>query len=325
MRSHKKKIRKKTAIIFGITGQDGAYLANFLLNKGYKVIGTTRNKNSKNFFRLKKLNILKKLKIFKGEAININFCKKIINSKISEIYYLAGDSSVLRSYEYPLNSFNSNTLGLLNILHHLKKKKYKTRLFNAGSAQFYGNNKNYKYNLKSKIEPQSVYGISKAAGYWLVKIYREKYNMNCCTGILFNHESILRPDEVVTKKIVKISKKIKNNSKIRLKLGNINIYRDWGWAPEYVEAFWLMLQKNKMLDFIIGTGKIHSIKDFLNEVLKLQKVSKKNVTINVGKHYRKYDLKKYCADTKFTQKHLKWKPKINFKKIIYKMVNDELF
>ncbi len=118
---------------------------------------------------------------------------------------------------------------------------------------------------------------------------------------------------------------MKKNNKIKLKLGNINIHRDWGWAPEYVEAFWLMLQKSKTYDFIIGTGKIHTIKEFLNEVFRLQKVSKKNISINVNKHYRKYDLKGYCADTSFTQKNLKWKPKITFKQMIYKMVNDELF
>lgn len=316
---------KKTAIIFGISGQDGAYLSNFLLNKRYNVLGTTRNKVSKNLYRLKRLKILNKLKIYEGEAADYNFCKKILTPKIDEIYYLAGDSSVLRSYQYPQNSFKSNTLGLINILQHLKKKKYKSRIFNAGSAQFYGNNKNYKYNLQSKIEPHSIYGVSKAAGYWLVKIFREKYNMNCCTGVLFNHESILRPDEVITKKIVKISKLIKKNNKIKLKLGNINIYRDWGWAPEYVEAFWMMLQKKKMFDFIIGTGKVHSIKEFINEVFRIQKISKKNIMINVNKHYRNYDIKGYHADIAFTQKNLKWKPKVTFKKIIYKMINDELF
>ena len=209
---------KKTAIIFGITGQDGAYLSHFLLQKGYKVIGTTRNKLSKNLYRLKKLKILKRVNILKGVATDLNFCKKILNSKINEIYYLAGDSSVIKSFETPEISLKSNTEGILNILRILKLKKYKTKLFNAGSGQFYGDNKKNFYNIHSKIEPQSPYGVSKAAAYWLIKIYREKYDIYCCSGILFNHESPLRSEEFVTKKIVDTALKIKKKKKYKIKI-----------------------------------------------------------------------------------------------------------
>ena len=200
---------KKTAIIFGITGQDGAYLSHLLLQKGYKVIGTTRKTSNKNVYRLKRLNVIKKIILYKGEATNIKFCEKILSSNINEIYYLAGDSSVIKSFETPDISLKSNTEGILNILQILKRKKYKAKLFNAGSGQFYGDNKINFYNLNSKIEPQSPYGVSKAAAYWLIKIYREKYNIFCCTGILFNHESPLRSKEFVTKKIVDTALKIK--------------------------------------------------------------------------------------------------------------------
>ena len=193
---------KKTAIIFGISGQDGAYLSHLLLRKGYRVIGTTRNKSSRNLQRLKKLKIIKKIILLKGMATDLNFCKKVLNSKINEIYYLAGDSSVIKSFETPEISLKSNTEGILNILRVLKLKKSKAKLFNAGSGQFYGDNKKNFYNIHSKIEPQSPYGVSKAAAYWLVKIYREKYNIYCCTGILFNHESPLRSKEFVTKKLL---------------------------------------------------------------------------------------------------------------------------
>ena len=316
---------RKTAIIFGVSGQDGAYLSNFLLNKGYQVIGTTRNKTIKNLYRLKRLKILEKIKIIKGDASKKNFCKKLLSSKIHEIYYLAGMSSVTKSYENPELSLNSNVLGLLNILKIIKEKKYKIRLFNAGSGQIYGDNKNYKYNLSSQIDPQSPYGISKAAAYWFVKIYRERYNIFCCTGILFNHESCLRSDEFVTKKIINISKKIRNNKKIILRLGDINIYRDWGWAPEYVEAFWLMLQQKKSQDLILGTGKIHSLKEFVYEVFRLNKINKKNLKHNIKKFNRKLDIRGYRADINQAKKIINWKAKINFKKIIFKMVNDELF
>lgn len=316
---------KKTAIIFGISGQDGAYLSHFLLKKGYKVLGTTRNKSLKNLYRLKKLNILNKISLFKGEATNPKFCQKILNSKIHEIYYLAGDSSVIRSFETPDLSLNSNVNGLLNILQILKKKKYKTKLFNAGSGQFYGDNKFNKYNLKSKIDPQSPYGVSKAAGYWLVKIFRKNYGIFCCTGILFNHESSLRSNEFVTKKIINVSKNIKNNKKLKLELGNINIYRDWGWAPEYVNAFWLMLQKEHPYDLILGTGKTHSIKEFVDEVFNLLKIDKKNLKPNIVKFKRKLDIRGYKADITKTKKIIKWTPKVGFKKIVKKMVNNELF
>lgn len=316
---------KKTAIIFGITGQDGAYLSHFLLQKGYKVIGTTRNKLSKNLYRLKKLKITKRVNILKGVATDLNFCKKIINSKINEIYYLAGDSSVIKSFETPEISLKSNTEGILNILRILKLKKYKTKLFNAGSGQFYGDNKKNFYNIRSKIDPQSPYGVSKAAAYWLVKIYREKYDIYCCTGILFNHESPLRSKEFVTKKIVDTALKIKRKKGIKLRLGNVDIFRDWGWAPDYVKAIWLMMQRDKPRDFIIGSGQTHSLKDFVNEVFKYLDISKKNLKINVPKYKRKIDLRGYKANIKDTRKILKWQPKLKFKTIVHKMINNELF
>tara|TARA_B100000989_G_scaffold225197_1_gene172483 strand:+ start:198 stop:1157 length:960 start_codon:yes stop_codon:yes gene_type:complete len=316
---------KKTAIIFGITGQDGSYLSHFLIQKGYKVIGTTRSKSGRNLYRLKKLEIIKKVKILTGVATKLNFCKKVLNKKIDEIYYLAGDSSVLKSFETPEISLKSNTEGILNILRILKTKKYKAKLFYAGSGQFYGDNKKNFYNINSKINPQSPYGVSKAAAYWLIKIYREKYNIYCCTGILFNHESPLRSKEFVTKKIVDTALKIKSKRDIKLKLGNVDIYRDWGWAPDYVRAIWLMMQRKKPRDFIIGSGKTYSLKDFVNEVFKNLKISKKNLETNVSKYKRKIDLRGYKANIADTQKILKWKPKLKFKTIIHKMINNELF
>ena len=316
---------KKTAIIFGITGQDGAYLSHFLLQKGYKIIGTTRDRSSKNLYRLERLKISKKITLLTGVATNLKFCEKILRSNVNEIYYLAGDSSVIKSFETPDISLKSNTEGILNILQTLKRKKYKAKLFNAGSGQFYGDNKKNFYNINSKIEPQSPYGVSKAAAYWLTKIYREKYDIYCCTGILFNHESPLRSKEFVTKKIVDTALKIKKQKRLKLELGNVDIYRDWGWAPDYVRAIWLMMQKSKPRDFLIGSGQTHSLKDFVNEVFEYLNISKKNLKINVPKYKRKIDLRGYKANIADTQKKLKWKPSLKFKTIIHKMINNELF
>ena len=237
----------KKAIIFGVSGQDGSYLAKLLIDKKYSVLGVTRNTSPQNLFRLSKLDILDKVKLIKGTAIDDNFLKKLFkqNNNISEIYYLAGYSSVINSFIFPKESLISNALGILNILHYVKNSKKKIKVFNAASGQFFGNFKNNLYNESSRISPQSPYGVAKAAGYHYTKIYRESYNLFVCSGILFNHESPLRSKEFVTKKIIDISKKIKKENKINLNLGNIDIYRDWGWAPEYVEAMWLMLQKKK--------------------------------------------------------------------------------
>ena len=280
----------KTAIIFGISGQDGSYLAHFLLSKNYKVVGITRKKNSKNLYRLKRLKILQKVKIIQGDTSDNKFCNKVINSKTDEIYFLSGYSSVIGSFTDPIKSIKSNVVGLLNILEEIKKRKYKARLFNAGSGQFYGNNKKNTYRLSSKINPQSPYGVAKASSYWFTKIYREHYNIFCCTGVLFNHESPLRSDEFVTKKIIEVSKKIKKNKNIKLKLGNIKIKRDWGWAPEYVQAIWKMLQRKKPMDFIIGSGKVYSLKNFVDEVFKSLKIPKSHLISNVRKLKRNTDI-----------------------------------
>jgi GDPmannose 4,6-dehydratase len=317
--------KRKTAIIFGVSGQDGSYLSHFLCNKGYNVIGVTRNKSLNNLYRLKKLKIIKKVKIIQGEALDFKFCKKILNSRISEIYFLSGQSSVLDSFENPQLTLNSNVLGLINILEVIKNKKLKAKLFNAGSGQVFGDHKNKSYSIDSRADPQSPYGTSKAASFSIVKIYRENYGIFCCTGVLFNHESCLRSEKFVTKKIIDVSKKIVKNRKIKLKLGNVNIFRDWGWAPEYMEAVWLMLQNKKPKDLIIGSGKIFSIKDFVNEVFKILKISKKNLKLNVVKFRRKLDIHSYKADIRNTKKILKWEPKTKFKMIVYKMVNNELF
>ena len=318
---------KKKAIIFGVSGQDGSYLAKFLIDKNYTVLGLTRNTTLKNLFRLKKLHILNKVKIIKGSATDDIFLKKLFkkNYDVNEVYYLAGYSSVINSFLFPKESLISNSLGILNILHYVKNSKKKIKVFNAASGQFFGNFKNKLYNENSKIVPQSPYGVAKAAGYYYTKIYRESYNLFTCSGILFNHESPLRSKEFVTKKIIDVSKKIKKNNKINLELGNIDIYRDWGWAPEYVEAMWLMLQQKKPIDLVLGTGKKHSIRDFVNEVFKLKNISIKRLKANQSNLKRKNDIISYKADIKLAKKNINWMPKVNFKQIVKKMLNNELF
>ncbi len=318
---------KKKAIIFGVSGQDGSYLAKFLINKKYTVLGITRSLSSKNLFRLKKLKIFNKISLIKGVATDDKFLKNLFkkNHTINEIYYLAGYSSVVNSFLLPKESLISNTLGILNILDYVKNSKKRIKIFNAASGQFFGNFKNNLYNENSRIEPQSPYGVAKAAGYYYTKIYRENYNLFACSGILFNHESPLRSSEFVTKKIIDVSKKIKKNNKINLKLGSIDIYRDWGWAPEYVRAMWLMLQQKKPIDLVLGTGKKYSIRDFVNEVFKLKDISIKRLKANQNNLKRKTDIVSYKADIKLAKKTINWSAKVTFNQIVKKMLNNELF
>ena len=314
------------SLIFGISGQDGSYLSHFLLGKGHDIYGTTRNIGKKNLNNLNKLGVLKKTKIIKCDTKNFKIVKKIIKKiKPQEIYYLCGQSSVTKSFTNPAETFKSNTLGLLNILEIVKEINNKIKVFNAVSGQFYENRKNNIYNEKSYIAPQSPYGVSKASSFWLTKIFREWYGIKCCSGILFNHESPLRSNEFVTKKIINHCKLIKKGKLNHLYLGNINIYRDWGWAPEYVEAMYLMLRQKHPKDLVIGSGKRHSLRSFVYEVFRLLNIPRSSLKINTKKLMRKRDIRTYKADPKLAKKILKWKAKTSFKQIIYKMVNEQLY
>ena len=319
----KKKIK---SLIFGVSGQDGSYLSQLLFSKGYDVYGTARNIKKKNLNNLNKLGVLNKIKLIKCNTKNFKIVEKLIKKiKPQEIYYLCGQSSVTKSFVNPVESFMSNTLGLLNILEIVKKNDKKIKIFNAVSGQFYGNTLNNIFNEKSYIVPQSPYGISKASSFWLIKIFRELYGIKCCSGILFNHESPLRSDEFVTKKIINNCKLIKKGKLKYLYLGDINIYRDWGWAPEYVKAMYLMLRQKYPKDLVIGSGKRNSLKSFVYEVFRLLKISKKHLKANTKKLIRKKDIRSYRSDPKLAKKILKWEAKITFKQIIYKMVNEQFY
>ena len=318
--------QKKRALIFGVSGQDGSYLSRFLVSKKNQVYGTTRNNNKRNLKNLISLEIANKVKIFKCDIKNFYQVKKIIQKiKPHKIFYLCGQSSVTGSYTNPAESFKSNTLGLLNILETVKGSNRKIKVFNAVSGQIYGNRKKNIYNEKSYIEPQSPYGVSKASSFWLTKIFREWYGVKCCSGILFNHESPLRSDEFVTKKIINNCKLIKKGKLKYLYMGDINIYRDWGWAPEYVEAMYLMLKQKNPKDLVIGSGKRHSLKNFIYEVFRLLKIPRKHLKTNTKKFMRKNDIRSYRADPRLAKKILNWKAKTTFKKIIYKMVMKQLY
>ena len=223
---------------------------------------------------------------------------------------------------YPIETFNSNLISLINILEFLKKNKSKTRLFYASSSEIFKKKNKNIFNEVSEIEPRSPYGISKAASLWIVKFYRLQFGIYCCSGILFNHESPLRSKNFVFKKIVDETKKLKKNGG-KLNLGNINIKRDIGWAPDYVKAMWKMLQQKKPLDLVIGSGKMYSIKDFLNLTLKKLKLDKNKIIVNNKNLIRFNDIKAYRSNPSLANKKLKWKNSLNLNEIVNKMINND--
>lgn len=254
----------KTALICGVSGQDGAYLAQLLLNKGYTVCGTSRDAQMSSFQNLARLGIRDKIKL---ESVAINDFRSVLQVlnkiKPDEIYNLAGQSSVGLSFEQPVETFDSLTLGTLNLLEAIRFTGRPIKLYNASSSECFGDTYGEAADENTPFRPRSPYAVAKSAAFWQVANYREAYHIFACSGILFNHESPLRPERFVTQKIIAAVSRIAAGSQEKLMLGNINIQRDWGWAPEYVEAMYLMLQQNEPDDYVIATGETNKLEDFV--------------------------------------------------------------
>ena len=255
----------QVALIFGISGQDGAYLSKLLLNKGYQVHGTSRDAEMKEFTLLKILGIKDKI-TFHSVALNDFRSTLKVLEKVNpnEIYNLAGQSSVGLSFEQPLETLESIANATINILEAIKFLGCDCKLYNAGSSECFGDTGCIPADENTPFRPKSPYGVAKASAYWLISNYRESYKLFACSGITFNHESILRPTRFVTRKICHAAAKIALGQQTFLKLGDLSIKRDWGWAPEYVEAMWKMLQQRNAEDYVIATGKIYGLNEFVD-------------------------------------------------------------
>lgn len=255
------------ALICGVNGQDGAYLASFLLGKGYEVIGTSRDAMASSFGNLQRLNIKDRVTTVSMALNDFRSVFSIIKQyEPDEIYNLAGQSSVGLSFDQPVETMESIVTGTLNLLEVIRFIEKPMRFYNAGSSECFGNTEVAAATEETPFKPRSPYAVAKVAAYGLVSNYREAYGLFASTGILYNHESSLRPERFVTQKIVQSATRIALGSGERLRLGNLCIYRDWGWAPEYVEAMWLMLQYDSPDDFIIATGRTVSLKYFVEKV-----------------------------------------------------------
>ncbi|PDT74087.1 GDP-mannose 4,6-dehydratase [Bradyrhizobium sp. C9] len=255
------------ALICGAAGQDGSYLARLLLNKGYEVVGTSRDAMMTSFHNLERLGIHKKVHT---ASMAINDFRSVLNVveryRPDEIYNLAGQTSVGLSFEQPVEAMESIAGGTLNLLEVIRFVDRPIRFYNAGSSECFGDTGATAASEQTPFLPRSPYAVAKASAHWLLKNYRDAYSLFACTGVLFNHESPLRPERFVTQKIVRAAAKIAGGSREKLVLGNIDIHRDWGWAPEYVEAMWLMLQQSAPDDFVIATGQTHSLQYFISKV-----------------------------------------------------------
>ncbi|WP_045222773.1 GDP-mannose 4,6-dehydratase [Desulfonatronum thioautotrophicum] len=259
--------RQKNALIMGISGQDGAYLARFLLDKGYRVFGTSRDVQMSSFANLRRLEVMERVTLLSVAVTDFrSVLQAIIRSEPDEIYNLAGQSSVGLSFEQPMETFESISVAVINLLEAIRFFERPVRLYNAGSSECFGNTQGLPANEETPFRPRSPYAVAKSAAFWEVANYREAYGLYACSGILFNHESPLRPERFVTQKIVAAACRIAREGKGELSLGNIEVQRDWGWAPEYVEAMWQMLQQEVADDYVIATGKTFSLEDFTRQV-----------------------------------------------------------
>ena len=341
-------MKKKKALIFGITGQDGSYLAEFLLKKNYIVHGVKRRSSSINTSRVdhiyqdphdKNYNF----RLHYGDITDSLSVSNIIKkTKPDEIYNLAAQSHVAVSFEVPEYTANADALGVLRILEAVKfhKLQKKTKFYQAGTSEMFGKVVEIPQTEKTPFYPRSPYGVAKLYAHWITINYREAYNVFACNGILFNHESPVRGETFVTKKIVMALCKIKLGKQKKLFLGNLDAKRDWGHAKDYVEAMWKMLQQKKPRDYVISTGKQYSVKDFVNLVLKQLNIKyywvgsgiktkcydeQDNCIIECDKtYYRPLEVDTLLGSSKKAQKELNWKPKYNIKDLVKEMVNVEL-
>jgi len=317
------------ALITGITGQDGSYLTEFLLKKGYEVHGIVRRSSSMNRSRIdpihQSLPAGKRLHLVYGDLNDASSINRIIRTvKPSEIYNLAAQSHVKVSFEIPEYTSEVTGLGTLRILEAIRESGLKTRFYQASSSELYGAADESPQNENTPFKPVSPYAVSKLFAYWTTVNYRKGYKMFACNGILFNHESPRRGETFVTRKITQGVARIKKGLQDRLYLGNLDARRDWGYAKDYVEAMWLMLQQKEADDYVIATGESHSVREFVQEAFEVAKLDHKKYVRIDQRHFRPLEVTHLCGDSTKARKKLGWKPKTSFKELVRMMVEADM-
>jgi GDPmannose 4,6-dehydratase len=319
----------KKALITGITGQDGSYLTELLLKKGYEVFGLIRRSSSFNTERIDHIyqdpHEKPKLKLIYADLTDGSNLHSVLNEiNPDEVYNLGAQSHVRVSFDQPIYTTNVDALGTLRVLEAIRSMKKPAKFYQASSSEMFGKVVETPQTEKTPFYPRSPYGCAKVYSFWQTVNYREAYDMFACNGILFNHESPRRGETFVTRKITRAATRIKLGLQNKLYLGNIEAKRDWGFAGDYVEAMWLMMQQDKADDFVIATGETHSVKEFLDEVFKFLNLDwKKYVEID-AKYYRPTEVDLLLGDASKAKKILGWKPKVGFKELAKMMTDTDM-
>jgi len=332
----------KTAIITGIGGQDGAYLAQHLLNQGYKVIGTDRRRVDQNYWRLKKLGILDKMEFAFIDLLELGNIFRIIEKyQPDEVYNLAAQSFVGASFAMPLLTADVDAIGVLRMLEAIRTMSPKTKFYQASTSEMFGDVRQTPQTEETPFNPRSPYGVAKLFGHFIVKNYRESYGMYACSGILFNHESPLRGLEFVTRKVTSTLAAIKNKKADKLTLGNIYAKRDWGFAGDYVKGMYAMMQAAEPDDFVLATGETHTVKDFVNisaEYLgfdlvwegegvheKATDTKTNKIIVEISEEfYRPAEVDVLLGDATKAKERLAWSPEVSFTDLVSMMIEADL-
>jgi GDPmannose 4,6-dehydratase len=311
----------KKALICGISGQDGAYLAKYLLEKGYLVCGTSRDAQVSSFRNLLRLGIREQVKFESLVPTDFRSVLQVITKiQPDEIYNLAGQTSVGLSFEQPVETLESIATGTLNFLEAIRFTGAPIKFYNAGSSECFGDIGDHPADENTPFRPRSPYAVAKSAAFWQVANYREAYDIFACSGILFNHESPLRPQRFVTQKIIAAACRIAKGSQEKLYLGNITVKRDWGWAPEYVQAMYLMLQQDQPDDYVIATGQSYSLEEFVAEAFNYVGLNWHDYVVTDKSLYRPTDLAVSRGNPAKAIEKLGWQAKYKMPDVVRMMV-----
>lgn len=317
--------KSKKALITGLTGQDGAYLAKFLLDKNYEVYGTFRRTSTPNFWRLSYLGITNDVNYIPADLIDTSSLTEAIKiSKPDEIYHLAAQSYVGSSFDQPLTSGEYSGLAVTRMLESIRLIDPQIKFYQASSSELFGKVTMTSQNEETPFCPQSPYAAAKLYGYWMTKMYRDGYKMYATNGILFNHESPIRGMEFVTRKITNSVARIKLGLQKQLRLGNLEARRDWGYAPEYVEGMWKILQQKNPDDYVLSTDETHTIREFVEEAFSIVDMKWEKYLKQDKKLYRILEVDLLKGDSTKARKKIGWKPKIKFKELVKIMVESDL-
>jgi GDPmannose 4,6-dehydratase len=316
---------RRRALIVGVSGQDGAYLARLLLDKGYEVIGTSRDAQATRFDNLARLEVSSRLHLESMSPTDFRSAMEVLSKWLpDEVYNLSGQSSVGLSFAQPVDALNSIVNGTVTLLEVIRFLKRPMRFYNAGSSECFGDVKGGLASEETPFRPRSPYAAAKAAAHWMVANYREGYGLFACNGILFNHESPLRPERFVTRKIAAAATRIAAGQQEKLMLGNIHVKRDWGWAPEYVEAMWRMLQQQLPRDYVIATGRLSSLEQFIESAFAAAGLDWREHVVSDPGLRRPTELEGFAGDASRAHAELGWSARTVMPQVATAMVEAEL-